>query len=358
MTKQALIDAIEALKTQDDAYYASSIAKPDILSSAKKTLAAFDADVERVKREGAVLFASPPASGDALAALFDIWRKDPPSTAAVITAAAQTLGIDETTPAFKAALMAGIAADVDPGHAYHNTSHFREVTCSMARLLGVNNELAASGANGAELLDGNAMAKCLLAAASHDLLHSGGNNTVAGVHQRYRLEDKAIGAAIPFMQLAGLRKRDIEDVRAMIRVTDISKDATGFSPHKLLREIHAEAFEGAEIVKPLPRPKELARLGKDHTLLLMAALMSDADLTPSAATAYDFSRRQTTLMHAENPDIKDNDAALAGFLKYLVGGSFTSAAGKTAGQAALDGIYKDASAKVPQTGVKSAPKPP
>jgi hypothetical protein len=358
MTKQALAAAIDALKNQDDAYFANSIAKPDLLSSAKKTLANFDDDVERVKREGAVLFATPPASGDALAALFDIWRKDPPSTAAVVTVAAQALGIDEDAPAYKAALMAAIAADVDPGHAYHNTSHFREVTCSMARLLTVNNELAASGAKGTELLDSDSMAKCLLAAASHDLLHSGGNNTVAGVHQRYRLEDKAIGAAEPFMQLAGMKARDIEDVRVMIRVTDISKDAGGFSPHNLLREIYGETFEDKEIEKRPARPKELARLGKDDRLLVMAALMSDADLTPSAATAYDFSRRQTTLMNRENPDIKDNDASLAGFLKFLMGGTFTSVAGKTAGQTALDGIYQDAHAKVPQKDPKSAPKTP
>jgi 3'5'-cyclic nucleotide phosphodiesterase len=302
-----------------------------------------------------VLFASPPASGDALAALFDIWRKDPPSTAAVISVAAETLGIGPATPALKAALMAGIAADVDPGHAYHNTSHFREVVSSMARLLTVNNEIASTGATGAELLDGPDMAKCLLAAAAHDLLHDGTNNTAGGVHTRYRLEDKAIAAAEPLMALAGMKPRDIEDVRVMVRVTDISKDSAGFSPHELLRQSYAVTFEDIDVEKRLSA-KELARLNKDDTLLLMAALMSDADLTPSAATNYDFSRRQTTLMNKENPAIADTDASLAGFLKHMVGGSFTSAAGKKAGQTALDTIYKDTLAKVPQKDPKSAPK--
>lgn len=356
MSKQDLIDVIELLKAEDDTSFANSVAKPALLASARDTLAAFDADVLRVKREGAVLFASPPVSGDALAALFDIWRKDPPSTAAVISVAAETLGISGT-PALQAALMAGIAADVDPGNAYHNTSHFREVVSSMARLLTVNNELAVSGAKGAELLDGSDMAKCLLAAASHDLLHDGTNNTVAGVHTRYRLEDKAFGATKVFMQLAGMKSRDIEDVRVMIRVTDISKDSAGFSPHALLKQAYAETFEGAEVDKPL-RAKELSRLGKDDTLLLMAALMSDADLTPSAATAYDFSRRQTTLMNKENPAIADTDASLAGFLKHMMGGSFTSAAGKVAGQTALGTICKDTLAKVPPKDPKAAPKAP
>jgi len=357
MSKQHLIDVIELLKAEDDTSFANSVAKPALLASARDTLAAFDADVLRVKREGAVLFASPAAGGDALAALFDIWRKDPPSTAAVITVAAETLGIDPATPALKAALMAGIAADVDPGNAYHNTSHFREVVSSMARLLTVNNEMAVSGAKGTELLDGKDMAKCLLAAAAHDLLHDGTNNTAAGVHTRYRLEDKAFGAADLLMQLSGMKSRDIEDVRVIIRVTDISRDSAGFSPHALLKQAYAETFEGLDAEKPL-RTKELSRLGKDDTLLLMAALMSDADLTPSAATAYDFSRRQTTLMNKENPAIADTDASLAGFLKHMMGGSFTSAAGKKAGQAALDTIYKDAVAKVPQKDPKATPKAP
>ncbi|MEZ0261424.1 MAG: hypothetical protein ACAH80_10470 [Alphaproteobacteria bacterium] len=357
MSKQDLIDAIELLKGEDDTSFAASIAKPALLSSAKDALAAFDADVLRVKREGAVLFASPAASGDALAALFDIWRKDPPSTAAVISVAAETLGITPSTPALKAALMAGIAADVDPGHAYHNTSHFREVVSSMARLLTVNNEMAVSGAKGTQLLDSDDMAKCLLAAAAHDLLHDGTNNTAGGMYTRYRLEDKAIAAAEPFMALAGMKPRDVEDVRVMVRVTDISRDSAGFSPHVMLRQAYAVTFEDIDVEKRLSA-KELSRLNKDDTLLLMAALMSDADLSPSAATSYDFSRRQTTLMNKENPAIKDTDASLASFLKSMMGGSFTSAAGKQAGQAALDTIYKDAIAKVPQKDSKPAPKAP
>lgn len=357
MSKQELIDAIELLKSEDDTSFANSIPKPALLASARDALASFDADVLRVKREGAVLFASPPASGDALAALFDIWRKDPPSTAAVVAVAAETLGVAGGTPALRAALMAGVAADVDPGNAYHNTSHFREVVSSMARLLTVNNEMAVSGAKGTELLGENDMAKCLLAAAAHDLLHDGTNNTSGGVHTRYRLEDKAIGAAELFMQLAGVKPRDIEDVRVIVRVTDISKDSAGFSPHAMLRQAYAVAFEDIDVEKPL-RTRELSRLAKDDTLLLMAALMSDADLTPSAATNYDFSRRQTTLMNKENPAIKDTDASLAGFLKSMMGGSFTSAAGKQAGQAALDGIYKDAIAKTPQKDNNPSPKAP
>jgi hypothetical protein len=232
----------------------------------------------------------------------------------------------------QAAIMTGIAADVRINNAYHDNSHFREVTAVMTRLLNANDELAEKGVTGAQKLNADDIAKCLAAAAAHDLMHDGLGNTVDGQHEPYRLENKSIGAAEPLLKLAGMAPADMEDMRVMIRVTDISGKP---SPHSLLRQ----AVSGQDVTLP----PELAALKDNPKLAVMASLMSDADLGPSAATDYKFSRKMTGLVSKETPVLKDSDATLVGFMQFVVGSHFTSAAGtRTAGNS-LKGIFNEAS---------------
>ena len=206
----------------------------------------------------------------------------------------------------------------------------------MARLCNVNNEIAAGGQAGSVFLDADNIAKSLLAAAAHDLMHDGKTNSLNGPesHEQYRLENKAIAAIEPFMQLAGMPPRDQEDVRVMIRITDISAPQGGKSPHTHLKAAVKGAGDTA--------PNELTDIARDRALMTMCTLMSDADLGPSTATNFDFSRKMTTLLSKENPALADSNKTLSGFLQFVVGGELTSDAGKTASGKALSGIMQEA----------------
>lgn len=377
MYKDLVEKSAATLAAQDDAFFKNTFRRDELVNSAIDTVRHFERDMQRLKQDAGVLFASAGTAGGGdngakMAELFDKWRDNPPSTVAIICAAAEHFDIPPDNRHLKAAIMAGLAAEVDNDNPYHSNHHFREVTATMARLCNVNNELAASGKPGAIMLESDNVAKCLLAAAGHDLMHDGKTNSLTGPesHQQYRLENKAIGAIEPFMQVAGMSARDQEDVRVMIRITDISAPPGGKSPHSLLKGVFKEppvreqSLSSSSIVqqylkdhnapvlvddsgKALPSasvelPPALRNLAQDQTLLTMCTLMSDADLGPSTATNFEYSRKMTTLLSRENPALADSNKTLSGFLQFVVGGELTSDAGKTASQKALSSIMQEA----------------
>jgi len=354
-----LADIIKDIAAQGDSFFATTLGKQELLQQGGKTAQNIAADIERVRHEGAVLFTpstnGAEKDGAALAATFEAWRANPPSTTALMFVAADVFGIEKDSPGFKTAVMTSIAADTQHGdNAYHNTNHFREVTAAMIRLVAAGNALAATGDKQAQLLEGNDVAKCLIAAASHDLLHDGkGNNPPGGAYKKYLLEDIAIGAAEPFAKLAGMASADFEDIRVMIRVTDVSSNRAlpmaerDPSPHTILREIYATAHgQRTDVAKSYAVPPELEALTRNPKLLDMAAKMSDADLSPSAATTFEFSRQRTTEMSVEDPQmVKDNAMSLVMFGKFVMDGKFTSTTAETVGKKSLQSIFNKAAAK-------------
>ena len=341
MYKELVEKSAASIAAQDDAFFEGTFRRDELINSAIDTVRKFDTDMTGLRKDMAVLFASATTQGGdnkggEVAALFDKWRDNPPSTAAIICAAAEHFDIPPDNRNLKAAVMAGLAAEVDSENPYHSNHHFREVTASIARLCNVNNELAASGKPGGVMLESNDVAKCLLSAAGHDLMHDGKTNSLTGPesHEQYRLENKAIGAIEPFMKLSGMSARDQEDVRVMIRITDISAPQGGKSPHSFLKAA-AKGDTGA-------LPPELSDMARDKTLFTLCTLMSDADLGPSTATTFDYSRKMTTLLSRENPVLADSNKTLAGFLQFVVGGELTSDAGKTVSQKALGSIMQEA----------------
>lgn len=325
--KAVIAAAANVLAESSQADVGPSFAIDDLRDKAKKALQNTDQDSAAV---AGVLEGQ--KNGHDYARQFADWRDQPPAMAGVLLAAADKLGIDAGEPAMVAAALASFAADVPLNNAYHDNSHFREVTTMMAVYCNVNQQLAAQGYEGAVALSGSDMAKCILAAMGHDLMHDGTGNTVNGVHTQYRLEDRAIAAIQPFMELAGMSEADRAEVETMIRVTDVSAPKGELSPHKILRKL--VAGEAVEV------PQELQALKGDPRLRTMAALMSDADLAPSAATNYITSRKQLQRVSAENPALPATDASLSGFLSFVVEKEFTSAAGKVHSQGTLDDICK------------------
>lgn len=332
---------IQKIMAQDEGFFAGSFSRGQLLESAALIAENLDQDMARIRKESGILFSpadqnNPGKMGEGLATAFEGWRENPPSITALMMVSADVMGIDKKSPEFSAALLSSIAAEVRNDNAYHSNHHFREVTAMMIRNCVTNNDLAASGAQNVQMMSSESMAKCLTAAAAHDLMHDGKGNSPNGQHEQYRLENQSIHAVEPLMKLAGMSERDQEDIRVMIRVTDITAKPGEMSPHKMLRSALEESFgTGAPGQPPVALPAELSALRGNSELLTMATLMSDADLGPSAGTSYDFSQKQSKLLSQENPNIKAGPEGTIGFLKYVIGDSFSSVAGKTALNGAL-----------------------
>jgi hypothetical protein len=338
MYKALVEKSAASLVAQEDGFFKETFRRDALVNSAIDTVRDFDRDMLRLQQEAGILFATTTGddNGARIAALFEKWRDDPPSACAIICAAAAHFDIPADNRLLKAAVMTGLAAEVDNENPYHSNHHFREVTAAIARLCNVHNELAAGGRPGVAMLESDSIAKCLIAGAGHDLMHDGKTNALNGPesHVQYRLENAAIRAIEPFMRLAGVPERDREDVRVMIRITDISAPQGGKSPHAFLKAAMRGETSGL--------PPELAGLAQDPHLRTLCALMSDADLGPSTATSFDYSRKMTTLLSRENPALADSNKTLSGFLQFVVGGTLTSDAGQTASQKTLDSIMQEA----------------
>lgn len=360
--RQALEGAAALIAAEDDSFFSGSLPRQALLDSSVDVLANLDADIAKVLAHKDALFAAPERNDDPrlaghkLARAFTDWRKDPPSATALVIVAARHLGIPADNAALQGSLMAALAADVALDNPYHNNSHFREVTAMMARLCDANNTLAKRGVSGAEHLSADNLAKALMAALGHDLLHDGKGNAPQGPehHEQYRLENRSIAALEPLMALAGMPPSDKEDLRVMIRVTDVTAKQGETSPHKLLRQAFKAGFEGGAAPA---LPQELAALQDDRTLLVMAALMSDADLGPSAATNYIFGFNQTRLISRENPQISPSDQSLKGFLSFVVEGKFLSPAAGAVAQVSLSDTFNKTADRIARKGPSAAPAP-
>lgn len=309
-------------------------------TAAQQALQNDAADIKRVRP----LFKSD-RTGPGYGRLFDAWRVNPPSMASLLTVAADMLHIDPAEPALHAAMLAAIAADVPLNKGYHDNHHFREVTAMMAVYCLVHQQLAAVGRGDTILLSSRDLAKCLLASIAHDLLHDGRGNTVDGVHIQYRLENRAIEAIKTFMQLAGMDAVDQAEVAAIIRVTDTTAPKGGTSPHKVLRRLMTGQATNI--------PPGMTEVALDRRLRQMAALMSDADLTPSAALSYSNARKQGARLAVEVPAIAPTDENQLGFLTHVVEKSFLSAAAQHHLQPSLQRVFNQTAARVARLSVPS-----
>ena len=300
-----------------------------------------DADHELLLEDQDLFFGEfvetePGENGAKLAALFEKWRdgERPPSLTSILMFAADGLDIPADSPAFQAGLMASVSGEIALDNGYHDNHHFREVTASMLRLLVTNNELAMQGQLNAPLLDTENLAKSLLAAIAHDQNHDGTSNVFEDDHIPFRLEQLSINTVQPFEEMAGMSEDDIKDVQTMIYVTDVSAEKGGVSPHTQMKEIiHKASLKDG--VQPEDYKPELARLAEGDDLRQMAAMLSDADLTPSAGTDYEFNQRMTFNLNMEAPFIKPGPDTTKFFCGVVVGGEFTSTAGRVQSNSAL-----------------------
>lgn len=312
--------AVEKLLAAESASFEGSFSQEELMASAARIEATLEIDVDRVLQEKDLLF-SPKIgveAGKNISYLFMDWRAKPVSTVAILYAAAEVLKIDTDSKEFIGAVIAGIAADVPSTNAYHDNNHFREVTAMMARLCNINQKMCQTENAPSVLLNGPDMSKCLMAAAAHDLLHDGGDNTLNGKHQQYRIEDISIKALDPLMNIAGFTAEEQEDMRVMIRITDVSApDSSSQSPHDILNSVCNTTFKNTA-APDSSLPEELKSLSQDKKLVVMAGLMSAADLGPSLATTPEFARMLAGLLAQERGVQSSTTRDLQFFLSHIV----------------------------------------
>lgn len=297
---------------------AFAFSKQDMRAAAHQAEKNIHHDLARLEKNAAVLFPQQAAdtSGAAMADLFHAWRADPVSIQSLAVFAARKSGLDMADKKMTALLLVACAADVPNNNPFHGNHHFREVTASMARLCAVSGTLTKD-----EIFD------CLIAAAAHDLDHDGkGNGPV-----QWRLEQKAIDAAKVLMTAAGMGETEQARIDAMIRVTDVSGNP---SPHHIMQDL----ARGKDTAVPV----EMAALKADKKLLQMAAMMSDADLTPSSGTTRPFNDIVSGLLQQENPMIVPGHANLRFFFNVIMGGGFSSDVGKSLSQKDFNNVLKTA----------------
>jgi len=320
-----------------------------------KSVATLKSDMEFLKTWASPLFADglkPEYIGERMAESFTKFEEESrPSLSALMLHAQDKLGLsDQETPEFNAAMMSALAADVPNTNGYHNNQHFLEVTSFAIRLFTTHNNLVSKGELKEELLDEKDFGKLMLAASGHDLLHDGLGNAPEGEHLSYRLEKQAAELVDEFAQLSGMSDQGRDDVRTMLLVTDVTGDP---SPHSFLKEAAKFHLEGEDIdFKKFP--EELQGLSNRSSFLL-SAIMSDADLAPSALTTPAYNQRQTHKLSQE-AGIAEGPETTKFFLENIVGGSMTSPSGQVY-NSNIDNMLVDANQKLAQKADNTPRKP-
>jgi len=175
---------------------------------------------------------------------------------------------------------------MDSGHGlgiadgFHNKDHFAQVLLSAVQLVLRNNQ----GNHDDITLTPHEGGQVLLAALGHDFFYEPGGN--AGIP--YRLEAISFQKLEPHLTKAGVTATDQSNIQAMIYGTDVS-GASGAGA--FIRQAHHYHFAGGEkpIVTETLQPVQAVLT--DKRLARMAALVSDADIFPSAGLTIEYSRQ-------------------------------------------------------------------
>lgn len=196
-------------------------------------------------------------------AAYDVLRRwgdtDVPGLPAIVLRACDKFGVSEADKV--PVVMAAILGSHDSGLDYHNASHNRKVLLQSLRLLSAAKDINPSD-----------KAKMMIAACIHDLGHTGSGNMIDGRHKPFLLENRAVELARPYLNAAGLSKKDYEEVKALVLATDVSPMGSPLSPARLV------CAQGAVTL-----PAELHLLMTSPVLMRLARFLGAADIATSAA---------------------------------------------------------------------------
>lgn len=256
------------------------------------------------------------AAGNMAAAYDQLEALDEPKLAATARDLLDRYGFEDGDPVAVAA--AALAEQVEAHdraaqpNPYHNAHHILEVLLN-AHYLALRNDAFATHIR----LTPRDHGRLYLAALIHDLDHDG---TMNG-SQRFRLERQSLVHAWPILAQAGVPAEDCKAIETMVLATDPA------GPNLYLKALHAHVFYDGEPPPPTLGYAELEALARDDRLLRLAGLLNDADLLSSAGFTLSYSLKQSEKLGLEGGRRLDNDDLLR-FIQHIVGGSFTTRAGR------------------------------
>lgn len=198
---------------------------------------------------------------------------------------------------------------------YHNDGHFRDVLLGAALL----NQLSAM--NGRPLRP-DEKGKLFFSALIHDLDHDGGKN--AG--QPFRLEDRSLAIGLPVLARHGVDAKAQEDVRLMVRSTDLS-----VAP-KYAHDLLVAQRQKKPLPPPPPGYEPLAALGRPDMARTaeIAAMLRDSDILPSVGISAIRTAQQMRKLEKEwktSLDSKSQRRFLEAVMRHDGKYSFSSLAG-------------------------------
>jgi hypothetical protein len=228
------------------------------------------------------------------------------------------------------AAMVAVADHADrsgTANAFHNPQHSRDVGVIWINLALANNRLARSGQAPQRLSDRELMLG-ICAAFGHDMGHDGTSNNVTttgpdGIarSQRiaFRLETVAADCVCDILHAHGAEAADMATTRAAILATDV---VDGYAA----LETALGGFESGQAPKP---DGDFAALA-DPAVTLIAAILRDADVMPSAGLSAGEYDRNTALLERELgfPRHHLGPAGAEEFFGSALGGRFLSPPGK------------------------------
>lgn len=230
-----------------------------------------------------------------LSALYGRWACEHFDLVAVASVLGGEAGIDPRDPLGQASIAMARATSGWHGHPYHSVLHHAEVACCAMML--------------ATLADVDPRQRGLLlcAALGHDI-----GFDPAAPRQPFHLEAIAADTTDDIMKASNVGAADRSAIRTLILATEPSA-------RRVLRLL-ADGNPPGEV------PHQIAGLQANASLVELAAILSDADVMPSAGLTPEWSAIECERLSRESGHEVDA-TAFARFLDGLVGATFISAPG-------------------------------
>lgn len=333
MKKQFIQDSFGRVKKilQSQTPHSSWCYKADLEEIFKQALKTLFDDMEVVGEEISFLYGDNKNIDDQTEqtiALFHQWHRRGAfanSFSALAAMGVDALDIEPEEGLLDALLCAAVLADIENDPPYHSNLHFREVFFQTLRLIKTHNSIYTGTS---QVFSDDDAAMLLIAAAIHDLGHTGQGNSVEGVHYPAWLEIRSFELAQPYLEGCGLRKSQLHKIRTMLVATDVSPIGSEDSPMWQMKRAYAYHFQPEKKhYKPI-LSEGLLMLEGDPVLARMAMLLHEADISISAGLSYDVTQYETALLWEEMGRHEARPSDILNFLELVCQRHFYSDAGK------------------------------
>ena len=223
---------------------------------------------------------------------------DSPSLTALSIFALEHFRVFAPEDLLRAVLIASVLGEVENDLSYHNNMHYRKVLLQLIRMISVHNDIYAGTARA---FDEQQIGLLITAACMHDLGHDGKGNTVKGVFEQGRLERRSFELALPYFKAAGLNDPEaLEAIKVMLLCTEVTPLGDPGNPMSQMKSAYRYHFLGHKTkTHTLNLDPDLARLQRDHDLVMMSLVLHEADIATSAGLSYAVTKYETIIYMQE-----------------------------------------------------------